>query len=157
MAVDLAIDDSSDARAMAKDLLVYIKAFTAAELVGWEVTMTEGAESGMTALWAGKVRTPPNTLALQSCPSLYKMSHNRPWKLLAQLATETSTLSWKFRRTATVPQMLQPWSTLKQILSTAPLSAHASTQRVVTTLSFLSRTVDGSLRRPSQLKWEVMG
>jgi hypothetical protein len=157
VAVDLAIDDSSDARAMAKDLLVYIGAFTADELVDWEVTMTEGAESGMTAIWAGKVRTPLYTLALQSGLSLHIISHNtRPWKLPAQLATETSTLSWKFQRTATVPQMPQPWSTLKQILSTTPLSALASTPRLVTTLSYLCRTVDGSLRRHSQLKWEVM-
>lgn len=55
VSLDVAIDDSSDARAMAKDLLVYIGAFTADELVDWEVTMTEGAESGMTAIWAAKV------------------------------------------------------------------------------------------------------
>jgi hypothetical protein len=52
--LDIARDDSADARAMAKDLLVYIGAFTEAELEGYEVTFTEGAESGMIYIWAGK-------------------------------------------------------------------------------------------------------
>ena len=52
--LDVALDDSADARAAAKDLLVYIEAFTDAELKDWDVTMTEGAESGMTHMWAGK-------------------------------------------------------------------------------------------------------
>lgn len=52
--VEEAIDDSADARAMAKDLLVYIGAFEKAELEAWDVTMTEGAESGMAYLYAAK-------------------------------------------------------------------------------------------------------
>jgi hypothetical protein len=48
------IDDANSARAMAKDLLVYLGAFTAAELADWDVSMTEGAESGMVAMWAAK-------------------------------------------------------------------------------------------------------
>ena len=55
VALDMAIDDSSDARAMAKDLLVYLGGFTADTLIEYDVTMTEGAESGMAALWAAKV------------------------------------------------------------------------------------------------------
>jgi hypothetical protein len=54
--LDIANDDSSDARAAAKDLLVYIGAFMEEELEGWEVSFTEGAESGMAHIWAGKVR-----------------------------------------------------------------------------------------------------
>lgn len=42
-----AVDDSQDARAMAKDFLVYLGAFESGELDDWEVSMTEGAESGM--------------------------------------------------------------------------------------------------------------
>lgn len=55
--VDLAtaIDDSADAQAAAKDLLVYIGAFTEDELEAFDVTFTEGAESGMAHIWAGKV------------------------------------------------------------------------------------------------------
>lgn len=53
--IEDAIDDSSDARAMAKDLLVYIGAFSEAELDDYVITMTEGAEAGMTAIWAAKV------------------------------------------------------------------------------------------------------
>lgn len=53
--LDEAIDDSADARAAAKDLLVYIGAFEEEELDDWTVTFTEGAESGMTHIWAGKV------------------------------------------------------------------------------------------------------
>jgi len=52
--IGTAIDDSSDARAMAKDLLLYIEAFTENELEEFDVTMTEGAESGMVVLWAAK-------------------------------------------------------------------------------------------------------
>jgi hypothetical protein len=55
--LDLSLDDSSDARAGAKDLLTYIGAFTKDELVDWDVTMTEGAESGMVATWGAKVTT----------------------------------------------------------------------------------------------------
>jgi len=55
--IQVALDDSSDARAMAKDLLVYIEGFTESELEEFEVTMTEGAEAGMVILWAAKVRT----------------------------------------------------------------------------------------------------
>lgn len=54
VSLDMAYDDSSDARAAAKDLLVYIGAFSKPELEGWDITMTEGAESGMVAIWAGK-------------------------------------------------------------------------------------------------------
>jgi hypothetical protein len=54
VALDEANDDSSDARAMAKDLLVYIGAFVETELEEYEITMTEGAESGMVAIWGGK-------------------------------------------------------------------------------------------------------
>jgi hypothetical protein len=53
--VSEAFDDSNDARAMAKDFLVYLGGFTKEELSAWDVTMTEGAESGMAALWAAKV------------------------------------------------------------------------------------------------------
>ena len=53
--LETAIDDSADARAMAKDFLVYIGAFAEEELDVYEVTFTEGAESGMTHIWAGKV------------------------------------------------------------------------------------------------------
>jgi len=52
--LETAIDDSADARAMAKDFLVYIGAFVEEELADWDVTFTEGAESGMTHMWAGK-------------------------------------------------------------------------------------------------------
>lgn len=52
--LDEAFDDSADARAAAKDFLAYIEAFTMAELEDWDITMTEGAESGMTHIWAGK-------------------------------------------------------------------------------------------------------
>jgi hypothetical protein len=57
VSLDIAIDDSSDARAAAKDLLTYIGAWTKEELADWSITMTEGAESGMTAMWAAKVTT----------------------------------------------------------------------------------------------------
>ena len=57
VSLDTAFDDSADARAMAKDLLVYIGAFVEEELDEWDVTFTEGAESGMTHIWAGKVST----------------------------------------------------------------------------------------------------
>lgn len=40
---------------MAKDFLVYIGAFVEEELDAYDVTFTEGAESGMTHIWAGKV------------------------------------------------------------------------------------------------------
>ena len=53
---DEAIDDSSDAREGAKDLLVYLGAFAEDELDAWDIIMTEGAESGMVVLWAAKVR-----------------------------------------------------------------------------------------------------
>ena len=39
-------DDAADARAVAKDLLAYLGAFTAAELDDWDVSFTEGAEQG---------------------------------------------------------------------------------------------------------------
>mmetsp|Transcript_7545 Transcript_7545/g.9855 ORF Transcript_7545/g.9855 Transcript_7545/m.9855 type:complete len:107 (+) Transcript_7545:46-366(+) len=52
--IDVANDDSSDARAAAKDLLVYIGAFTEIELEDYEIAMTEGVESGMISLWGGK-------------------------------------------------------------------------------------------------------
>jgi hypothetical protein len=39
---------------MAKDLLVYNEGFTADSLAAFEVTMTEGAESGMVAIYAAK-------------------------------------------------------------------------------------------------------
>ena len=39
-------DDAIDARATAKDLLVYLGAFSAAELSTWSVSFTEGAEQG---------------------------------------------------------------------------------------------------------------
>lgn len=44
-------------------MLVYIEAFTEAELDDWDVTMTEGAESGMTHIWAGKALE----IARESC------------------------------------------------------------------------------------------
>ena len=47
-------DDSNDARAMAKDLQLYLGAFTEAELEEFDVTMTEGAEQGMTHIWGAK-------------------------------------------------------------------------------------------------------
>jgi hypothetical protein len=53
--VEDAFDDSADARAMAKDFLAYLGAFTEGELVDYDTTMTEGAESGMVGLWAAKV------------------------------------------------------------------------------------------------------
>ena len=53
--LDVAIDDSADARASAKDFLAFIGAFTEEELDEYDVTFTEGAESGMTHIWAGKV------------------------------------------------------------------------------------------------------
>ena len=53
---DDAFDDSADARAGAKDFLVYTQAFAEGELADWDVTMSEGAESGMVAIWAAKVR-----------------------------------------------------------------------------------------------------
>jgi hypothetical protein len=46
------IDDAHSARAMAKDFLVYLGAFTQAEVADWDVSMTEGAESGMVAAMA---------------------------------------------------------------------------------------------------------
>lgn len=69
--VDLedAIDDSADARAMAKDFLVYIGAFAEEELDVYEVTFTEGAESGMTHIWAGKVSSLFFLLTLENLES----------------------------------------------------------------------------------------
>jgi hypothetical protein len=52
--IDVALDDSNDARAMAKDLLVFIGAFTADALTEFEVSFTEGAEQGMIAIYAAK-------------------------------------------------------------------------------------------------------
>jgi hypothetical protein len=49
-----AIDDSADARAMFKDLLVYKGAFTESELADYEVSMTSGAGPGMVTLWGAK-------------------------------------------------------------------------------------------------------
>ena len=56
VSLDEAIDDSADAQAAAKDFLLYIGAFAEGELDKFDVTFTEGAESGMTHIWAGKVR-----------------------------------------------------------------------------------------------------
>ena len=39
-------DDAADARATAKDLLVYLGAFTETEVADWSVSFTEGAEQG---------------------------------------------------------------------------------------------------------------
>jgi hypothetical protein len=50
----VATDDSADARVMAKDLLVYIEAFSEDALADFEVAMTEGAEAGIYALYAAK-------------------------------------------------------------------------------------------------------
>ena len=54
VAVEVALDDSSSARAMAKDLLVFVGAFTADTLTEFEVSFTEGAEQGMIAIYAAK-------------------------------------------------------------------------------------------------------
>mmetsp|Transcript_26693 Transcript_26693/g.40072 ORF Transcript_26693/g.40072 Transcript_26693/m.40072 type:complete len:755 (-) Transcript_26693:312-2576(-) len=45
-------DDSSSAKAKAKDFLVYIGAITEAEKADWYVTLNEGAEQGISYLWA---------------------------------------------------------------------------------------------------------
>jgi hypothetical protein len=52
--VEIALDDSGSARAMAKDLLVYAGAFTPAALTEFEVSFTEGAEQGMILIYAAK-------------------------------------------------------------------------------------------------------
>ena len=39
-------DDAADARATAKDLLVYLGAFTETEVADWDVSFTQGAEQG---------------------------------------------------------------------------------------------------------------
>jgi hypothetical protein len=56
-----AVDDSNTARAMAKDLLVYIEAFTEDALSEFQVTFTEGAEQGMIAIYAAKALEIANT------------------------------------------------------------------------------------------------
>jgi hypothetical protein len=61
--VSEAFDDSNDARAGAKDFLEYLGAFNKEELTAYDVTMTEGAESGMAALWAAKALE----IAQQTC------------------------------------------------------------------------------------------
>jgi hypothetical protein len=50
----IANDDSADARVMAKDLLVFLEMFSEDALKEFEVAMTEGAESGVYALYASK-------------------------------------------------------------------------------------------------------
>jgi hypothetical protein len=50
----IAEDDSADARVMAKELLVFLEMFTEDALTEFEVAMTEGAESGIYALYASK-------------------------------------------------------------------------------------------------------
>jgi len=51
---EVELDDAADARAMAKDFLAYVGAFTKDELSGWDVSMSEGAESGMVGIWGAK-------------------------------------------------------------------------------------------------------
>jgi hypothetical protein len=47
-------DDSSTAKAVAKDFLVYLGAITEAEKDDWYVQFNEGAEQGISQLWAAK-------------------------------------------------------------------------------------------------------
>jgi hypothetical protein len=49
-----ALDDASSAKAHAFDFLVYLDAFKESERNDWHVAFTEGAESGMAALYAAK-------------------------------------------------------------------------------------------------------
>jgi hypothetical protein len=51
---DIEEDDAATAREGAKDFLVYLGAFEDAELDDWSVAFTEGAESGMSGIWASK-------------------------------------------------------------------------------------------------------
>ncbi len=48
------LDDASTAKAVAKDFLVYLGAMSASEKSLWYVSMTEGAEAGISILWAAK-------------------------------------------------------------------------------------------------------
>lgn len=47
-------DDANTVKAVAKDFLVYMGAMPESEKNSWYVSMTEGAENGISVLWASK-------------------------------------------------------------------------------------------------------